>query len=390
MVLTSIIAPYRIPVFNALAECDDIELHVVYDAERSPARRWPVYREQIRHSYTVLRERRGIRRGIDTLHLSSGLLTELRRHHPDVVVAGGWDQPVHCAAFWLRHVFGYRFAWWVESTERDQRPASAIATIAKRHLTRRADALLVPGSAATRYVRALGASIERIFVAPNAVDNHLFTRAPRSPQHGSRTVRYLYVGRLTHAKGLRTLLDAWQRLPSDLDLRLTLVGEGELTSWVTGLIATRSIHGVELLGHLDPPAVAAAYARADVFVFPSHSDPWGLVLNEAMAAGLPVVTTAAPGAVDDLVRDGWNGFVVGIGDADALARAMLRLARDPELRVAMGERARSHVLEQYSPARCASGFAQLAHALAPGPRRRSAHPRPRRARGAAQHGAEAT
>jgi glycosyltransferase involved in cell wall biosynthesis len=109
--------------------------------------------------------------------------------------------------------------------------------------------------------------------------------------------------------------------------------------------------------------LAAYYALADVFVFPTHTDPWGLVVNEAMACGLPVISSGAAGCAADLVESGWNGRVVSPGDVEQLAAAMAELAGDNELRSLMGQRSRERI-ELYSPEACAAGMASamLSHA----------------------------
>jgi glycosyltransferase involved in cell wall biosynthesis len=86
--------------------------------------------------------------------------------------------------------------------------------------------------------------------------------------------------------------------------------------------------------------VAREYAEADVFVLPSLSEPWGMVLNEAAAAGLPLVATDAAGAAHELIDEGQNGFMVPAGDEGALAGALRRLASDETLRMAAGAHSR--------------------------------------------------
>jgi glycosyltransferase involved in cell wall biosynthesis len=98
---------------------------------------------------------------------------------------------------------------------------------------------------------------------------------------------------------------------------------------------------------------------AEAFVFPSHTDPWGLVVNEAMACGLPVISSDAAGCTADLVEDNWNGRVVGRGDVEQLAAAMEELGRDPALRARMGNYSQERIL-RYSPEACADGIASAA------------------------------
>ena len=101
---------------------------------------------------------------------------------------------------------------------------------------------------------------------------------------------------------------------------------------------------------------ASYYALAETFIFPTHTDPWGLVVNEAMACGLPVISTSVAGCVADLVEDRWNGRVVATGDSLQLASAMAELATDAELRSQMQQRGRERIL-RYSPEACAAGIA---------------------------------
>jgi glycosyltransferase involved in cell wall biosynthesis len=105
--------------------------------------------------------------------------------------------------------------------------------------------------------------------------------------------------------------------------------------------------------------LAVLYALAEAFVFPTHSDPWGLVVNEAMACGLPIITTSAAGCAADLVDDGCNGRIVAPKETYRLAAAMAQLAVDPILRADMGAKSRRRISD-YSPAKCAAGMATAA------------------------------
>jgi glycosyltransferase involved in cell wall biosynthesis len=90
------------------------------------------------------------------------------------------------------------------------------------------------------------------------------------------------------------------------------------------------------------------YGLADAFILPSHSEPWGLVVNEAMSCALPVIVSRVAGCAQDLVQEGWNGYVVPPADSAQLSRAMARVLGDSELRRQMGARSRQ-IIQQYSP-----------------------------------------
>jgi glycosyltransferase involved in cell wall biosynthesis len=223
----------------------------------------------------------------------------------------------------------------------------------KRALLARADGVVVPGSASRAYVAELGADEERVWVAPNAVDNERYRRGVPDRSDRSGPVQFLFVGRLESEKGLLTLLDAWT--VADGNCELTIVGDGLLRRRIAARIEGSAMPPTHLPGHIGRDDLAGRYARADVFVFPSVSDPWGLVLNEAMAAGLPLITASAPGAVDDLVVHNRNGFIVEPFDVAGLAGAMSAFIADAALRASMGAES-SSIIAGFEPAAWAAGM----------------------------------
>jgi glycosyltransferase involved in cell wall biosynthesis len=204
-----------------------------------------------------------------------------------------------------------------------------------------------------------------IFHAPNAVDIEFL--ANRSNLSGSNQTAhlpprfFLYVGRLVPEKGVFDLLAAYRNLPRGVreDFGLVFVGSGvcraELETRARGLKSGT----IAFTGFLEKEELADIYARAAALVLPTHSDVWGLVVNEAMACGLPIIASSVAGCVADLVEDGWNGRIVAAGNPDVLGAAMQSLALDPELRSTMSARSRQRSRD-YSPEACARGLAQAA------------------------------
>lgn len=355
VILTQIMAPYRIPVFNRLADDPELDVIVLFAAEREPHRLWPTYEAEMSFEYEVLPEHFTFRQSTSWTHLSRGLGRRLRRSRADVVVAGGWDQITHLWAYVLRRPLGYRFVWWVESTERDVRPASLWREKLKRWVVSHADAVLVPGVASQRYVHSLGAG--DIVVAPNAVDNERFMSG--SGRTRSEEFEFIFVGRLQDEKGIPDLLQAWSMVRSRT-VRLRIVGDGPLRDQV--VTYARKDERVQVSGHMNREELVSAYHSADALVLPSRSEPWGLVINEAMASGLPVIASSVAGAVDDLVREGHNGLIVPPNNPRALAAALSELAGDPDRALEMGSRS-LEMIRKYSPEACARGFRELASKL---------------------------
>ncbi|MHB8643719.1 MAG: glycosyltransferase family 4 protein [Gaiellaceae bacterium] len=327
--LTEIPAPYRIPLFNALAATKDVDLRVLFLSERDPRRQYPVYEEEFRFDRRVLSGAGAVARGRWVM-LSRGAGRELDEFDPDIVLLGGWNQP----AFWTglrwarRH--GRPVVLWVESTLHDERSGSFVLERLKRRAVGTASGFLVPGRAALEYVESLGVSPERIVIAPNAVDLSIFS--VEVDRHDRDECTFLYVGRLSAEKGLDVLLRAFEHVPG----RLLIAGSGPQEAELRAATNGR----VQLLGQVAREDLPALYAQADCFVLPSRSEPWGMVLNEAAAAGLPLVASEAAGAGYDLIEDGVNGYRVPVDNTEALAGALTKVARDPVWRVRAGERSR--------------------------------------------------
>ena len=120
---------------------------------------------------------------------------------------------------------------------------------------------------------------------------------------------FLFAGRLVAEKGIFDLLDAYQSLaPSVRDeVGLVFVGDGAARSAIQQSAAAINGGSIQFTGFAQRESLPAYYALADALVFPTHTDPWGLVVNEAMACGLPVICSDVAGCVADLVESGWNG-----------------------------------------------------------------------------------
>jgi glycosyltransferase involved in cell wall biosynthesis len=151
----------------------------------------------------------------------------------------------------------------------------------------------------------------------------------------------LYIGRLEVYKGLQELLSAFARaIEEESDMRLAIAGDGSLRPRVEAIAANADCR-ITYLGRLSGDEVLRAYLAADLLVLPSLFEPWGLVVNEAMACGLPVIVSARVGCADDLVRQGETGLVVGAGREIELTNAIRQLVRDAPARGRMRHAAES-------------------------------------------------
>ena len=368
VILTEIISPYRIPVFNALTRQDGVDLHVIFLAETDPhLRQWHVYKEEIRFSYEVLPSWR-MRLAGNNLLLNTGLAAALSRFAPEVILCGGYNYLAawQCLRWAKRH--DVPFLAWVESTAHDMRANRTVTESLKTKFLRQCDGFVAPGRSSMEYLKGYGIKQAGIHLAPNAVDTDFFSPRADCARAQSARVRdelrlptrfFLFVGRFVPEKGVFDLLEAYGTLAAQLrtEVGLVLVGDGPIRSELCKMAAAIHPGSVHFAGFAQRELLPGYYGLADAFVFPTHSDTWGLVVNEAMACGLPVIATSVAGCTADLVEDNRNGFVIPARNVGSLSAAMDRLASDPGLRLQMSRCSRERI-RSYSPEACARGMAE--------------------------------
>jgi glycosyltransferase involved in cell wall biosynthesis len=369
-VLTEIISPYRIPVFNALAEHPDIDLQVIFLAETDPSmRQWKIYCDEARFSFEVLPSWRR-RLGKHNLLINASVGTTLQRVCPDVILCGGYNYLASWQALrWAKknHV---AFLLWSESTAHDRRNRHAVVENLKQAFLDECSGFVVPGKSAFEYVSRMTGS-ENIFVAPNAVDNDLFSARSQAAEMRHTRLRgelglpdrfCLYVGRLVRAKGVNDLLQAYAALDPEVreEVGLVFAGDGPLRAELEADARSIFPGSVHFSGFVDRDELPGYYALAECLVLPTYSDTWGMVVNEAMACGLPIVCSRVAGCAADLV--GSNGILITPGEIAQLSAALHQISASSGLRSTMSAESR-RLIQNYSPQCCARGIAKAALAV---------------------------
>lgn len=280
------------------------------------------------------------------------LFSRVGRMAPRVVISAGFSIPTLIAAAYCK-LRRARLIIWSAGTPWSEQEIGGAERRLRRAILATARACISYGSEASRYLEGLGVHSDAIFPAYNAVDNAAVEAAYRTardaevrgnPDHCT----ILCVGRFIPGKGVDLLLEAFARLldVSHVPTRLVLVGDGPLRAEYERFAAERLPTGsVEFTGYLQPAAIAPWYARADMVVFPTLIDVWGLVVNEAMVCSLPVVCSSLAGASTDLIIHGQTGLLADPRDVDNLTAQMRMLAENPSLRDRLGAAARQHIAQ---------------------------------------------
>ncbi len=320
-VATNIPTPYRNPLFKEIAAQPDVQLRVFFCDKSEHDRQWehqPI--EGYEHEFCAsirVRKQRGV------LYFSPAMIRQVRSFRPDAVIAGGLMIGLLARA--AAHLSGAKFYVWSEATyDSDYAGRSRLSLRALRRLVRSADGCIASSTDTADYFRFLGAPDSRVATALMGVDTELFQcestarevlRAETRERLGLSGPTILYVGKLEEHKGIRGLLATYKLVLAEMpDCHLLLVGSGPLQSLVEDAVREDGMGNVRLVGFIQPRELPSYFYAADVFCLMSSREPFGAVVPEAMAAGLPCICSYHVGSARDLVVEGQNGFIVGPED----------------------------------------------------------------------------
>lgn len=341
--LTGYPAPYRVAYFDVLGR--DMDLTVLFaDRKEDQAHRsqdWFI--QGVGNFRAVQLEKRvtAMRGGC----LCLDVLDWLKKKW-DVIVLCGYSSPtVMLAMAWLK---ARRIPFWMEVDGGLIRQDSRAKYLFKRTLVRSASGYLSTGKATTSYLVHYGADQGRVYEYPFS------SLHERDMPEGSLTAgekaalrqelglcagkMILSIGQFIHRKGFDVLLHAAAKLPQDV--HIYIVG-GVPTEEYQQLCRELGLLNIHFEGFMPKQQLLKYYQAADLFVLPTREDIWGLVINEAMAYSLPVITTDRCVAGLDLVEDGVNGYIVPVEEADALAEKIRLLFEQNYAR--MGEISRKKI-----------------------------------------------
>jgi glycosyltransferase involved in cell wall biosynthesis len=348
---------YQDLLFGALAD-RGVDLLVLYTAAGS------VHRPQlpIANGYRYFVAHHSPYESVEPRSAATQVWRTLSHVHPKRLIISGWCDAAAWSAWCWGRVHRVPMILWSESNRFD-RERGRWPEAVKRLYVRSFQAAHVYGRSQREYLLELGLAPDRIFTGRAVIDTARFR--PR-PQLLTRYKTLVFVGRFAPEKDLPLLLTALSRLPqepADPRLLLKLVGYGPLEPALRSLAIQLGIDPfVQFHGPAAQSDLPAIYTAADGIVLPSRSEPWGLVVNEAMCCGLPAIVSDRCGCAADLVTP-QTGWVFRAGDAGQLAAALDRFGDLPRERLAaMGAAARA-LASQSSPERGAAAVLECLRAI---------------------------
>ena len=305
-VVTNMEAPYRVSVWNSLAEICD-ELHVIVLCEKEENRSWDL--SQLERKYTLhnLNSASLFIGKLDTaLYWGGGIRKVLSEVCPEAIIVTGYTAgPFIEAMLWAKKN-SVQLVQWFESHKKSSRMRSALYNFIRKKMLRMANTYIVPGELSKEYLEDMGVDDRDIFIGANTVDVDKLS-SDRCLDFDYDVTNFLYVGQLIRRKNVGLLVDAFLELNFD-NKKLYIVGGGEEEEELT--YKYRGNRFIEFVGETTSiEETSKYYSMADVLVMPSANEVWGLVINEALAAGCYVLSSSEAGVTRDLVEN--SSFDVG-------------------------------------------------------------------------------
>lgn len=312
----------------------------------------------------------------------AALRTALDEACPDAVFVPGWSSGAAITALIWAQAAEVPAILMSDSRAEDA-PRHRLSEWIKRQIIAGFAGALVAGTAHRNYARALGVPEAFIEIGYDVVDNAHFAAGAEAARSEESRLRadlalpeayFLVSARLIEKKNLIFMLDAYSLYRAEaahVPLDLVIIGDGPMRPMLEADLRQRGLDAhVHMPGFIQYESLPAYYGLATALIMPSITDQWGLVVNEAMASGLPVLVSTGSGAAQDLVAQGANGYTFNPYRAEELAQQMVALSDAPASRIREMGAASQAIIKAYTPQRFASTATALVTTLHARPTRR--------------------
>ncbi len=364
VIVTNVPNPYRIPLFNEIHMQllqKGIELKVLFGSESYTRRKFRLNLAECSFAYEFLESGKyHFGNEEKTYFTYKGLIKALKKENADRVVINGFSLGT-TRLWWYSFFRKTAYIIWSGAIEKEGRNDSFLRRIQRKLVSSRVISFITYGTLSGKYLKQLGIPEEKIYIAINTVDTTFFsteTRAIRKSLAPESKVRLTFIGYLSPRKNVMRVLEIVQELRQEgRSFVLDIIGDGEDKPNLEKFVHENSLDEfVHFHGFRQKAELPAFLAVSKCFLFQTDFDIWGLVLNEAMAAGLPCISSVHAGATADLIKDQETGFVVDYKDKEQVKNRIRWVMDHPDEAEKIGQKARAFIEKEVSIQVSASGF----------------------------------
>lgn len=360
VIIHNIIAPYKVALFNELSKLIS-NLEVVFIAEKEQRRDWNIDYTKIKFPYTLLFK--GSIDKVSNILIAKKTWEILDKIRPETLIICDYSNIFGWISLLWAKINKNNIIFWLASTLDDRKhffPKEQIKHFFLKHF----HLYLAPGVKTKQYLEYMNVESSKIVVTGYGVENDYYLQeynnfknqtTPKTLKNISTSKNFLFVGRLSPEKNIISMLQSFRAVNHlDKNWGIIIIGNGKQKEEIESYVLENNLKDrIHTIGFLQQNEISKYYALGDVFILPSTSEPWGLVVNEAMLCSMPIIVSNRCGSAPELVKEGVNGFSFDPYDIQKLQQLMYGFITNKYDIKLMGKES-LHIVKQHSPEKIAS------------------------------------
>ena len=331
VVVTNIPAPYSLDLFNTIQNMDkDIELSIIYSAMSRKNRTWTIDKTKMRNTYSLnsIIIAKKFNNYTRYIHIPRGTWNTLKKINPDVLLVYEYSITSMISLFWSK-VNRKKFIHVTEGTLRSEQGIASIQKFFRKIISGKSDYFIACSSKSKEKLMSWGIEDTRIRTILLTSDIKQYILQRKKYHNNEKCKQLLYVGSIEKGKGIDLLVTALKYVRNDVNLKIIGKGEKKYIDEITNLALEEGVNDkIQFLGFLEGKYLIKEYVNSDVFVFPSRSDCYGLVLVEAYCSGIPIVASKYADGAYDVVENKVNGLIIDPYNAIEFGNSIEKILSD--------------------------------------------------------------
>ncbi|MDP3464758.1 MAG: glycosyltransferase family 4 protein [Sulfuricurvum sp.] len=349
VIVTNIPAPYRLPIFEKIAKKLGDNFLVIFAARTEPNRSWNIGKLNFKHLFLNenITEKSD---GFNYVHNNPDIWKHLKKFNPDVIITTGFN-PTHLYAWMYAKLFAKKHIPMTDGTLESEKHLSPLHKIIRKLVYATSHAFIGASTSSLKLFRNYNIPKESIFQSHLCINNEHFQNTLK---FDDRPYDLMFSGQLTERKLPFLFADIAKKVSDQIKgIKVLILGDGPLKKDLLERLKNDNID-YEYAGFVEQKMLPLYYSQAKLFLFTTRLDPWGVVANEALASGTPVIVTPHAGVADDLVQNSFNGYVLE-AESDVWAKYSVEILQDSAKWQILSENARKSV-DQYTFENAANGI----------------------------------
>lgn len=325
VIVTNIPAPYRLPIYERLNNKYKNNFLVIYCAEKESNRKWNL--DEFKFNHIFLKEHvKAKKDGFNFIHNNPDIFLKLKNYNPDIIITTGFN-PTHLYSWIYAKLFRKKHICMTDGWIYSESSLSTMHKIIRKIIFQSSSAFVGASKNSLDLYKSYNVAEEKLFQSHLCIDNNKFSN---QFSFNDREYDLMFSGQFLDCKLPLFFADVAYKVSKSIkNLKILILGDGPLKKKFFAKLDSLGLH-YHYAGFVTQDELPLLYASSKLFLFPTKIDAWGVVVNEAMASGTPVLTTPYAGVVNDLLIDKKNGFILPI-DSKIWSKKVLEVLNNPEL-----------------------------------------------------------